>query len=234
MTTNDYTNKAKFYAAENITGTGYLAYRDIIKFIPSKAKQHKTLDFGCGTGRSTRLLKNYGLNVTGVDISDAMLSQARKLDTDSVYRLIDANRMLPFKTNEFYLVVSTLVLFELESLERMEKALFEINRIMHHDGKTIFVTGSEYMYSHKWLSIFPITEKKSFSSGELVKIKLKENLILSDYFWTNHDYQHVFQKAGFVCETIHYPTGLKDEYEWVSEQNYSPYVLYVLKKYIKP
>jgi len=230
MKTNDYTNKAKFYVSEDITGTGYLAYRDISKFISNELKKYKTLDFGCGAGRSTRLLKSYGLNVTGIDISEPMLAQAKKLDLVSNYILIDDTKALPFKNSEFHLIISTLVLFEIQTLCRMEKILSEINRVMHYDGKAIFVTGSEYMYSHQWLSIFPMTRKKSFSSGELVKIKLKDNLILNDYFWTNRDYQQVFKKAGFSCEKVHHPLGLSGEYEWNSEFQYSPYVLYVLKK----
>jgi ubiquinone/menaquinone biosynthesis C-methylase UbiE len=228
--TNDYTNKAKFYASEDITETGYLAYRDIVKFIPKEFKKHKTLDFGCGTGRSTRLLKNYGLQTVGVDISNAMLSQAKKLDLGSKYILVNKNPPLPFKNNEFHLILSTLVLFEIPSLNQMERILSDINRIMHKNGKAIFVTGSEEMYFHKWLSIHPLTHKKSLKSGELIQVKLKEDLILNDYFWTNNDYQQVFKKSGFLCEKIHHPLGVKGEYAWISELTHSPYVLYVLKK----
>ncbi len=38
----------------------------------------KILDFGCGTGRSTRFLKQLGFVVTGIDISADMLEVAKK------------------------------------------------------------------------------------------------------------------------------------------------------------
>ncbi|MGJ3500296.1 hypothetical protein PsalN5692_03146 [Piscirickettsia salmonis] len=65
------------------------------------------------------------------------------------------------------------------------------------------------MYSYHWLSIFPQVNKKSFFSGECVQIKLKENLVLNDYFWTNNDYQNIFKVSGFNCIKTHHPLGLK-------------------------
>lgn len=44
---------------------------------------HKTaLDFGCGVGRLTRSLAKYFSNVTGIDISNAMIKLAAELNSD--------------------------------------------------------------------------------------------------------------------------------------------------------
>lgn len=173
MQANDYIDKTQFYATEDISGTGYLAYRDILKFIPNELKKLNTLDFGCGAGSTTRLLKNNGMNVIGVDISEAMLVEARKIDPNIPYLLIKDK--LPFPDQHFHIIVSTLMLFEIGSTELMTDILAEVNRVLHQQGIAIFVTGSEVMYSYEWLSIFPLTEKKSFLSGEIVKIKLSQD-----------------------------------------------------------
>ena len=70
--------RASAYATLQFPGTYYLAFRDL----PALIRRHgsRALDFGCGTGRSTRFLRNLGLKVIGVDISQAMLDQARALD----------------------------------------------------------------------------------------------------------------------------------------------------------
>ncbi len=44
----------------------------------SREKSGPVLDFACGTGRITRILKQYFEKVVGVDVSPDMLSQARK------------------------------------------------------------------------------------------------------------------------------------------------------------
>jgi 2-polyprenyl-3-methyl-5-hydroxy-6-metoxy-1,4-benzoquinol methylase len=51
----------------------------------------RALDFGCRTGRSTRVLRKLGLDVTGVDISEDMLRIARTIDPSGNYLVRDDN-----------------------------------------------------------------------------------------------------------------------------------------------
>lgn len=80
--------RARAYATLQFPGTYYLAFRDLPVLIRRYKHGSSALDFGCGTGRSTRLLRNLGLNAVGADISQAMLQQARALDPSGKYRLI--------------------------------------------------------------------------------------------------------------------------------------------------
>ena len=72
--------RARAYATLQFPGTYYLAFRDLPALIRRHNHGSRALDFGCGTGRSTRFLGNLGLNVIGADISQAMLDQVRALD----------------------------------------------------------------------------------------------------------------------------------------------------------
>ena len=81
--------RAQSYAKLEFPGTYYLAYRDLPQIIAAHVKGKKALDFGCGTGRSTRFLKRLGFDVVGVDISEDMLTKARELDPDGDYCLVD-------------------------------------------------------------------------------------------------------------------------------------------------
>jgi ubiquinone/menaquinone biosynthesis C-methylase UbiE len=72
--------RARAYATLEFPGTYYLAFRDLPALIQRYKHGPRALDFGCGTGRSTRFLRNLRLNVTGADVSQAMLDQARTLD----------------------------------------------------------------------------------------------------------------------------------------------------------
>ena len=87
--TNVYTGRdyAASYAALDWGGTYHLIYRALPGIIERHVTGNRALDFGCGAGRSTRLLRSYGFKVTGIDISEAMVSSARRLDPEGDYRV---------------------------------------------------------------------------------------------------------------------------------------------------
>jgi 2-polyprenyl-3-methyl-5-hydroxy-6-metoxy-1,4-benzoquinol methylase len=88
---NVYADKkrAEAYAALEFPGTYYLAYRDLPEIIATHVNGRKAIDFGCGTGRSTRFLKKIGFNVIGIDIAEEMIQKARELDPYGDYRLVE-------------------------------------------------------------------------------------------------------------------------------------------------
>ncbi len=61
-------DRAASYAGLQFPGTYYLAYRDLPEIVGEGMGRH-ALDFGCGTGRSTRFLTDLGFAAVGVDIT---------------------------------------------------------------------------------------------------------------------------------------------------------------------
>lgn len=55
--------------------------------------------------------------------------------------------------------------------------------------------------------------------------------VFNDYNWTREDYSSLLTENGFeILETLN-PLGKDNEgYEWQSEKEVSPYLIYVLKK----
>jgi predicted TPR repeat methyltransferase len=67
----------KKYSLSKISGTGYLAYRDVQKFsLFHEVNFSKGLCLGCGIGRSTKFLSNFCNHVSGIDVSKEMLDMA--------------------------------------------------------------------------------------------------------------------------------------------------------------
>ena len=87
---NSYENtvRAESYSKLEFAGTYYLAFRDLPAIIKSFVTGNQALDFGCGTGRSTRFLKKLGFNVVGIDISGEMIKIAKKMNPEGEYGLI--------------------------------------------------------------------------------------------------------------------------------------------------
>jgi ubiquinone/menaquinone biosynthesis C-methylase UbiE len=82
------------------------------------------LEIGCGTGHFSHWLGDQGLAVVGLDLSPAMLAEARALDGVPLVRG-DARR-LPFTDGAFDL---TAFITTLEFLEQPQEALAEARRV---------------------------------------------------------------------------------------------------------
>src|SRR5215475_10278988 len=129
----DDEERASAYATLEFPGTYYLAFRDLPALIRRNNHGSRALDFGCGTGRSTRFLKNLGLNVVGADVSQAMLDHARALDPSGEYHLIRNNIAGEFAPGSFDIILAAFT-FDNMRTEAKADALSRLRILMAPDG----------------------------------------------------------------------------------------------------
>jgi ubiquinone/menaquinone biosynthesis C-methylase UbiE len=231
MKPQKYTKRAKEYSKIGISGTPYLVYRDLLDLLKKHVVGKRTLDFGCGTGRSTKFLKELGYEVFGVDISKDMLEEARIVDPEGNYQLINGDE-IPFKDSTFDCVFSSIVFLEFSSPEIMVSILQEMKRVLKDTGVIVIATTSEEFFQNEWLTtLTDFPENKILTSGSVVKSKVRDTGIeFNDYYWQDRDYREAFAEVGLkVCE-VHKPLGRKDEpYDWINEQKIPPWIIYVVK-----
>ena len=110
--------RADAYAKLEFPGTYYLAFRDVPTILSTHIQGRNAVDFGCGTGRSTRLLRTLGYDVVGVDISAQMLAQARARDPDGDYRLVPDGDLGGLTPNSYDLVFSAFTFDNVPTMER--------------------------------------------------------------------------------------------------------------------
>lgn len=97
----------------------------------------KVLDVGCGTGYLAQQLQHRGARVMCLDLSQAMLDQAKnRLGSDAGFCLADAEA-IPFPDRTFDLVVSSLALQWCNDLSR---PLTEMQRVCAPSGQVFFST----------------------------------------------------------------------------------------------
>jgi ubiquinone/menaquinone biosynthesis C-methylase UbiE len=106
--------------------------KSFLKSAIRNLKIGSALDVACGTGRLTRELADCGIEeITGTDISEEMMDVARQYCSDGRvkvdFRKGDATQ-LPFKANEFDLVISYRFLDHLPA-EAKKKAITELIRV---------------------------------------------------------------------------------------------------------
>lgn len=96
----------------------------------------KALDVGCGEGRFCRMLKQRGIEVTGIDPTAALLAVARSRDPAGTYLDAVAER-LPFADASFDLVISYLSLIDIPDIHA---AIPEMARVLSPGGSLLIAT----------------------------------------------------------------------------------------------
>jgi ubiquinone/menaquinone biosynthesis C-methylase UbiE len=234
---NVYNDKARAEAYDRLEfpGTYYLAYRDLPAIISNHVLGRKAIDFGCGTGRSTRFLHKLGFDVVGVDISEQMLALARKRDPDGEYRLVPDGNLDGFATGTYDLVLSAFTFDNIPTMEKKVLHLQSLRRLLNRNGCIVNVVSSPEIYVNEWASFstkdFP--ENRTAKSGEkvfIVMLDVDDRRPVEDIIWTDQDYHETYKRAGLVPVNIYRPLANQTElYTWVSETKIAPWVIYVLR-----
>ncbi len=235
---NTYGNqtRAESYSKLEFPNTYYLAYRDLPKIISSHVTGHKAIDFGCGTGRSTRFLKQLGFNVIGIDISSDMLEIAKRLDKSGDYQKITNGNYSHLGISQFDLIQSIFTFDNIPGWENRTKILLGLRDLLKPAGKMICLDSTPELYINEWASFstkdFP--NNRNAKTGDIVHdimLDVEDRRPVEDIFWTVPDYHKLFDQAGLKLEATYKPLGYKDEpYNWVSELKIAPWMIFVLSK----
>ncbi len=227
--------RAEAYAKLEFHGTYYLAYRDLPDIIFEQVKGRKAIDFGCGTGRSTRFLKKLGFGTIGVDVAEDMIRKARARDPRGDYRLIADGDFSQFEENAYDLALSAFTFDNIPTMDQKVKIFRELGKLLNSEGRIVNLVSAPEIYTHEWVSFstkdFP--ENKYAKSGDQVKIIItdtEDKRPVVDVVWSDEDYQEVFKRAGLDVVKTYKPLAKEHEpYPWVNETRIAPWVIQVLK-----
>lgn len=230
------TIRAESYARLEFPGTYYLAYRDIPRLIEKYVSGKKALDFGCGTGRSTRYLKNLGFNTTGADISSDMLKIAKISDPKGEYILLPDGCLSYMNNRDLDLITALFTFDNIPGVEYRTMLLNQLGSLLNSNGVIIMVNSTPEIYLNEWLSFstkeFP--ENKQAKGGDKVKIimlDVEDKRPVEDIVWFDNDYRDLFFNSGLNLIESCKPLGKPEEpYRWINEMKIAPWIIYVLKK----
>jgi SAM-dependent methyltransferase len=107
-------------------------------------------DLGCGPGHVAAYLHARGAEVVGIDLSDAMVEQARLLHPDVQFVQADM-RALPFADGALAGIVALYSLIHLAPTE-LPAALLELRRVLQPGGSLLigFHSGEETRHLDEW------------------------------------------------------------------------------------
>lgn len=133
------------------------------------SKYDNILDIGCGTGALPKTLYHKGLKVTGVDVSNGMLKQAKKKLKGLPIELlkIKPGEKLPFEDKSFDVVITSYVAHGLEGKERIE-LYEEMKRIAreiviihdYNDKRAILTTIVEWLERGDYFNFIKVAKEE--------------------------------------------------------------------------
>jgi SAM-dependent methyltransferase len=232
--------RADAYARLEFPGTYYLAFRDLPAILREHATGGRALDFGCGAGRSTRFLKGLGFEVTGVDVSGAMVRHARQRDARGDYRVVAPADLSVLEEARFDVVLSAFTFDNIPTPAEKGAHLRALARRLAPSGRMVNLVSRPEIYRHEWASFstrdFP--ENLAARSGDVVRIVMTDVVDrrpVEDVLFDEASYLSVYRGVGLERVAAYAPLGREDEpFVWVNETRVAPWRIDVLARAGQP
>ena len=141
----------------------------------------KILDVGCGTGLASELLSKSGYNITAIDISENMISYAKKRCPNE--KLIVGD-FLTYKFSEKYDAIISLAFIHLFPKETAEQVIDKMFELLNFKGYLYIGTTKSFKSREGWElkqdAFFPKSIEKRYRKHWL-EGELKESLLKSGF-----------------------------------------------------
>jgi ubiquinone/menaquinone biosynthesis C-methylase UbiE len=181
----------------------------LVKYREAIAGKH-VLDIGCGSGRTTAILKNLSNGYVGIDYSLDMIESCRKRFKGVRFLHGDVREMNEFKDEEFdYIIFSFNGLDSINHEDRL-KGLREIYRVLKQDCLFVF---SSHNRNHRYAISRPEMEFSTMpckQAGNLIKyfkstcnrLRNKNHQVFEDQYAIINDVAHNYAMLTYYIDKI--------------------------------
>jgi ubiquinone/menaquinone biosynthesis C-methylase UbiE len=208
---------------ERIPGSGHaddLFTAAELDFIMNKVEPTESiLDMGCGTGRFTVPLAATGADVTGLDLTQAMLDRtALKLQDAHLTAVLQQGDMaqLPFPDESFDVVVSMLALMHIPLADR-QAVFLEAARVLKPGGRVLLSVKNSIFERMFKGDRFAAVDQTDVDHGELIFTHTRSGTEFRApwHSFAPHDVARLFATAGM---TMTHLRGNSPISVWLAEE----------------
>jgi SAM-dependent methyltransferase len=173
-----------------------LERRMVRSLLPRDVAGSRVLDAGCAAGTHAAWFADQGCQVTGIDISPAMIDVAKRRLGESIrFEVADLGERLPFDDDAFDGIVSSLAL---HYLEHIAGPIGEFARVLRPDGWLIVTLDHP-------AAVYPGRPPRSYFETELItETWCKAGISVEQSFWRHplEEVVNAFADNGFLIERI--------------------------------
>lgn len=227
--------RASAYDELRTLGTYRLVFDNLPDLLREEISGTRALDFGCGTGRSSRFLESQGFQVTGVDISREMVAKARERDPEGEYRVMADGDFSGLGSWKFDLVLSAFTFDNVPGHDRKVRIFRGLKGLLSPGGRLVNVVSTPEIYWNEWVTFstreFP--ENRDAQPGDVVRIvtlDYSDRRPVDDILWPDESYRAVYDEAGLRVVRVETPLATGSEaVPWKSETRVAPWAIYILR-----
>lgn len=144
MSNLNLSEKSKNYYEENDIYEVFSIAEDypnkIYECLLPKIKGKRVLDLGCGTGKFIQKFYNETTKYYALDLSNEQLNIAKKkINSNDVEFICCSAENIPLEDNSIDVIISTWVLGTILEIDRRNKVLEEMKRVLKKDGNIYLV-----------------------------------------------------------------------------------------------
>lgn len=226
--------RAAAYDALDCSGTYHLAFRDLPDLLRTHVGGRRAVDFGCGTGRTARLLGRLGFSVVGLDIAPEMVAMARRRDPAGDYRVIADGDFTSIAPGSSDLVLSAFTFDNIPGARRKARLFRGLRGLLASGGRIVNVVSTPEIYTHEWTTFttrdFP--GNRTARAGDVVYTVTTDHddaRPVEDILWPDASYRATYRAAGLGVVAEVRPLARGDEgIAWKCETHVAPWAIYVL------
>ncbi len=181
-------------------------YRWLKNWFSPYIRNKKVLDIGCWSGTLEKLFKGSGADVTGIDVEESPLVDARKLFPK--YKFVNASvtEQMPFKKNSFDVVFFLMTIEHLPKGTEL-KSLKNINMVTKKKGLLFLSTINDrgignyldpaYLMGHKHYKMDSLAKMLNKCGFEIIEKKVNGGFGIVVYTFMFYFYKHLLHKTFY-------------------------------------
>jgi len=220
-----------FFAPPDNHTTYHFGYKPVIDNIRETKNfpDISLFDYGSGAGQFCAYLNELGVDVTGYEISNAMLQTARQNFPDLADRFL--NKIPGDLKNTFDICTMNFVTCEIQGEKELDKIISNAFDLLKPQGKLIILTNNpEANPKGVRYNIWSIASVDIKTEGADVKTTIHTddtNFELNDYFWSEKFVQNKLQTVG-LDQIVSFNPKLENITDdiWEDELKYPPTLIY--------
>lgn len=208
---------------------GYSVVEDMLGEIGGK----RILDYGCGSGKFSRRIRDLGALVTAVDVSANAIERAKQRDKTNIdYRVIEHDDLSFLRNGSLDEAVATFVFCTMQQDDQVRNITRQIYERLNSKGYLTILEPHPEALGYEFVSM-KRERPKEVKSGTPIKVQLTGmNTSFYDYWRSIDDYARILDETGYQVETIKEPQveNCPNETFWKDERIQPPLLIVRAKK----